>query len=228
MTLDDLPLIKVYRNSRATRLRLRVDAVQIRLTAPVCCNEQQIQNFIAQSEQWLIQTWQTQYEKSQQIDRCLPNMLQLFNLQHPIQILYRKQKATFEWHARDQCIWISDRQPEQYLKNFVIDYAQHHLPVYLQKVSQQTGLNFSQCRIRQAKTRWGSCNIQRQIMLNSALVLLQESITKYVCIHELAHTQHLNHSVNFWALVQQHDGDYQQHRKALNAYQWPYWWSEYK
>ncbi len=35
MTLSDLPEIQITRNVRSTRLRLRVDATQIRLTAPV-------------------------------------------------------------------------------------------------------------------------------------------------------------------------------------------------
>ena len=49
MTLSDLPEIKIVRNVRSTRLRLRVEPTQIRLTAPVLCSKRQIQNFIDQS-----------------------------------------------------------------------------------------------------------------------------------------------------------------------------------
>ena len=42
MTLNDLPEIEIKRNIRSTRLRLRVDAHRIRLTAPIFCTKRQI------------------------------------------------------------------------------------------------------------------------------------------------------------------------------------------
>lgn len=43
----------------------------------------------------------------------------------------------------------------------------HYLPIYLQQVSQDIGLNYVDCSIRQPKTRWGSCTSKHDIMLNS-------------------------------------------------------------
>ena len=56
MTLADLPKIQIIRNVRSTRLRLRVEPHQIRLSAPVFCSKSQIQKFIDQSESWLLAT----------------------------------------------------------------------------------------------------------------------------------------------------------------------------
>ena len=224
MTLNDLPEIQIIRNVRSTRLRLRVEPTQIRLTAPVLCSKRQIQNFIDQSEQWLIQTWQKQQEKIVQIDKTLPNELQLFNLDQPLQIIYRTQKQSFIFDDENLQLLISDRQSEQYLKNFVIAYAKHHLPVYLDQTSQECNLSFGKCTIRQPKTRWGSCSARHDIMLNSGLVLFSKEITRYVCVHELAHTQHFDHSPRFWAEVGKHDENYQQHRKILKTTPMPYWW----
>lgn len=225
MTISDLPEIQIVRHVRSTRLRLRVEPHQIRLTAPVFCTKKQIQDFIEQSKTWLIETWQSQQEKIQAIDRTLPNELQLFNLDQPIQIIYQKQKVSFTWNEALKVLFISDRQPEQYLKSFVIAYAKTYLPAYLKKVSEQIGLPFNHCSIRQPKTRWGSCNTKQEIMLNSALVLFSQEITQYVCIHELAHTKHFDHSLWFWAEVEKHDQHYKMHRKTLKTTPLPYWWS---
>ena len=224
MTLSDLPEIQITRNVRSTRLRLRVDATQIRLTAPVFCSKKQIRHFIEQSESWLIKTWQSQQEKIENIDRTLPIELRLFNLKEPVQISYQSQKSNFIFDHKNLQLCISDRHPEEYLKTFVIAYAKEQLPSYLNLVSQQCHLPFKNCSIRQPKTRWGSCSAKHDIMLNSALVLFPEEVTHYVAVHELVHTKHFDHSPRFWAEVAKHDQHFQQNRITLKNTPLPYWW----
>ena len=219
-----LPEIQITHHARATRLRLRVEPTQIRLTVPKYCTQKQIQHFLNESEQWMRETWLKQQEKIGQFDRNLPTELPLFNLEQPIQIDYVTQKQSYLWNADQQKLLVSDRQPEQYLKAFVIAYAKLHLPLYLSQLSRETGLKYAQCSIRQPKTRWGSCSAKHDIMLNSGLVLFASAITRYVAIHELAHTVYFDHSSKFWAEVEKHDRDYQQHRKILKNTALPYWW----
>jgi predicted metal-dependent hydrolase len=219
-----LPEIQITHHARATRFRLRVEPTKIRLTVPKYCTQKQIQHFLNESEQWMRETWLKQQEKIGQFDRNLPTELQLFNLEQPIQIDYVTQKQSYLWNADQQKLLLSDRQPEQYLKAFVIAYAKQHLPLYLSQLSRETGLRYAQCSIRQPKTRWGSCSAKHDIMLNSGLVLFASEITRYVAIHELAHIVHFDHSPKFWAEVEKHDRDYQQHRRILKNTALPYWW----
>ncbi|OTG77052.1 hypothetical protein B9T26_00265 [Acinetobacter sp. ANC 4169] len=220
----NLPEIQITRKLRATRLRLRVEPTQIKLTVPKFCTQRQVQDFLKQSEQWMIETWQKQQEKTGQIDKSLPTELKLFNLDQPLQIIYQTQKQSFIFDDENLQLLISDRQSEQYLKAFVIAYAKQHLPVYLDQASQECNLNFGKCAIRQPKTRWGSCSAKHDIMLNSGLVLFPKEITRYVCVHELAHTRHFDHSPRFWAEVHKHDVNFQQHRKMLKTTPMPWWW----
>lgn len=55
-----MPEIKIVRHVRARKLRLRVEPASIRLTVPLFCSKKQIQQFLAQSEQWLTETWNKQ------------------------------------------------------------------------------------------------------------------------------------------------------------------------
>ncbi|MGE8570733.1 MAG: SprT family zinc-dependent metalloprotease [Acinetobacter amyesii] len=220
----NLPEIQITRKLRATRLRLRVEPTQIKLTVPQFCTQRQVQDFLKQSEQWMIETWQKQQEKTGQIDKTLPVELKLFNLERPLQVVYQTQKHSFILNEENHQLFISDRQPEQYLKSFVIAYAKKYLPIYLKQVSSETGLKYGECSIRQPKTRWGSCSAKHDIMLNSGLVLFPLEIARYVAVHELAHTKHFDHSLNFWAEVQKHDINFQQHRKILKMTAMPWWW----
>ncbi|OTG82893.1 M48 family metallopeptidase [Acinetobacter sp. ANC 4648] len=223
MNLSDLPEIKIVRHVRATRLRLRVEPNQIRLTAPVLCSKKQIQNFIDQSQKWLLETWHQQ-QQIQFKDQTLPTELKLFNLDHSVHVEYQTQKQSFIFDHENYQLWISDRQPKQYLKAFVVAYAKQHLPIYLAQVSVECDLNFARCSIRQPKTRWGSCTSKHDIMLNGALVLFPQAIVRYVCVHELAHTQHFNHSAAFWAVVSNHDINYKNHQNILKVNSIPFWW----
>ena len=220
----NLPEIQITRKLRATRLRLRVEPTQIKLTVPQFCTQRQVQDFLKQSEQWMIETWQKQQTKAEQIDKSLPTELKLFNLAEPLQIIYQTQKQSFIFDDQNLQLSVSDRQPEQYLKAFVNEYAKQHLPLYLEEVSQESSLKFGKCAIRQPKTRWGSCTSKHDIMLNSALVLFPKHVARYVCVHELAHTKHFDHSSHFWAEVHKHDVNFKQHRKLLKTMPMPYWW----
>jgi predicted metal-dependent hydrolase len=142
MTLADLPEIQITHHARATRLRLRVEPTQIRLTVPKFCSKRQIQDFLNQSEQWMVETWQKQQASLVQIDRTLPIELRLFNRQNALTVSYKTQKNAYILDEDNHQLWISDRQPESYLKSFVIAYAKQHLPVYLQQISHETGLKF--------------------------------------------------------------------------------------
>ena len=99
----------------------------------------------------------------------------------------------------------------------MIQYAKEHL-------AYECKLPFGKCAIRQPKTRWGSCTAKHDIMLNSGLVLFPQEIARYVAVHELAHTQHFDHSQRFWKKVEKHDANFQQHRKILKTSSMPWWW----
>ena len=68
-----------------------------------------------------------------------------------------------------------------------------------------------------AKTIWGSCSSNGALRLNWRLILLPYEIIDYVLVHELCHTKELNHSKNFWELVETILPDYKSRRQALNS-----------
>ena len=224
MTLNDLPEIKIVRHASAKHLRLRVEPNAIRLTVPPFCSNKQIQAFIQQSTTWLLETWRKQQQKITAQPDLLPTELKLFNLEQPITIQQQSQKKAFIYDVEHYTLTLSDQVAEAALKNFCMAYAKQQLPHYLEQLSLEIGLQFAKCNIRQAKTRWGSCSGRHDIMLNAALILFPIEQVRYVCVHELAHTKHFDHSPQFWMEVQQHDAEFKQHRKDLKSGRLPYWW----
>lgn len=57
-------------------------------------------------------------------------------------------------------------------------------------------------RVKDTRSRWGSCAPDGTLAFSWRLVMAPEWVTDYVVAHEVAHLRELNHSPRFWALVQ--------------------------
>lgn len=90
------------------------------------------------------------------------------------------------------------------------------LPKLLSQVSQEVQLPYTSVTIRDQSSLWGSCSAKKSINLNYKLLFLSPALTRYVMIHELCHTVHFNHSIQFWKVVEAFDPDWKQHRKELH------------
>jgi len=81
--------------------------------------------------------------------------------------------------------------------------------------AQKMGVIYGSIKIRNQRTRWGSCSSKRNLNFNCLLMLVPAEVCDYVIIHELAHLKELNHSPRFWAEVQKMIPDFRTHRKWL-------------
>lgn len=91
------------------------------------------------------------------------------------------------------------------------------LTAWLRELSKDTGLSFQKAAIRMQRTRWGSCSSRGTISINLRLLFLPPELTRYVLIHELCHTVHMNHSREFWSLVEEFVPDYRDMESALKS-----------
>ena len=84
--------------------------------------------------------------------------------------------------------------------------------------ARQMGVSYGRITVRAAKTRWGSCSSRKNLNFNYKLAYMPQEIMDYVVVHELAHLRHMNHSREFWELVEQYIPDYRERRKWLKEH----------
>ena len=78
---------------------------------------------------------------------------------------------------------------------------------------------YPKLRIREAKTRWGSCSLRTErIMINQKLLIGPRLFLEYVMIHEFAHFIQPNHSSRFWQVVAEFMPQWQTVRRELTYY----------
>ena len=73
---------------------------------------------------------------------------------------------------------------------------------WLECLSGETGLRYGRVAIKGQQTRWGSCSARGTISLNQDLLFIPPELVRYIMVHELCHTRHMDHSPKFWTLLE--------------------------
>lgn len=89
------------------------------------------------------------------------------------------------------------------------------IPVKVRHYAQVLGVTYGRITIRNQKTLWGSCSSKGNLNFNCMLMKTPEHIQDYVVVHELCHRKEMNHSKQFWTLVESVIPDYRECRKWL-------------
>ena len=101
---------------------------------------------------------------------------------------------------------------EDAVKSAVIAFyrreAKTYLPQRTSQLASKFGFEYNRIRIKNQKTRWGSCSAKRNLNFNLRLMMAPADAIDSVIIHELCHLKFLNHSRHFWNLVAQCFPDY--------------------
>lgn len=87
------------------------------------------------------------------------------------------------------------------LATFLKQQAQSYLIPRLERHARTVRLFPTAAALTSAKTFWGVCRKTTGIRLNWRLVGAPEYVADYVCIHELCHLAHPDHSRAFWTLT---------------------------
>ncbi|MBL7022319.1 M48 family metallopeptidase [Patescibacteria group bacterium] len=105
------------------------------------------------------------------------------------------------------------RGKEDYLKykDKALKLAQERIQFYNIKYK----FKYNKIRIRNQKTRWGSCSQKGNLNFNYRIIFLSEQMRDYIIVHELCHLKEFNHSKRFWKLVSSILPDYKKIRKDL-------------
>jgi predicted metal-dependent hydrolase len=204
---------------RARRLTARVHVGgRVEIVVPVGVNAHAVRDFVQRFTPWInrkVAAMRSYVAPAEPVPRL-------------IEFAYTREQLAVEWRRGVA------RRPEQQADRLVLQApddasARGLLQAWLKVAAEQRlaprllqladELNYSVARvtIRCQRTRWGSCSTRGTVSLNCSLVFLRPEVVRYLFIHELAHTKHMNHSANFWRLVEKLEPDYRQLDRELLA-----------
>jgi predicted metal-dependent hydrolase len=122
-------------------------------------------------------------------------------------------------HAKLAAPLAMEKQVKKQLESYFKQQAELLINERLELISKKTSLTPIKVNIRQYKARWGSCNNRGEVSFNYLLMMSPPFVIDYVIFHELCHLEYLDHSKNFWELVERHCPNFQVAKKWLTSNQ---------
>jgi predicted metal-dependent hydrolase len=96
--------------------------------------------------------------------------------------------------------------------------AEQLLPQRLAALAATHGFTYSKVSVKQLKSRWGSCDQDKAIVLSLFLMQLPWEYIDYVLLHELTHTKVMRHGPDFWQVLTELQPQAKRLRKELHQY----------
>ena len=103
---------------------------------------------------------------------------------------------------------------EKELKKMAKEYFTQRLDFF----SSTKGVRYNSLKLSSAKKRWGSCSSKKNINLNWKLIMLPEELIDSVILHELAHTRHMDHSIDFYSYLLELNPSFRIHDEQIKDY----------
>lgn len=190
--------LKIYHTARKNII-VRIDRVgELKINFPPALAKY-VSQWLHDNELKIMQLWQ-QAQQYKQAGKLLPTQVWYRGKRYPCAF---NSVDTIEWDVNHGFMLpnLSNGQKRKLLKNWLKYRAHLELPARLRQWALITQLQPKAIALSQAKTFWGVCRSKTGIRLNWRLIGAPDFVIDYICIHELCHLHHPNHSQNFWSLV---------------------------
>lgn len=210
---------------RARRLSVRVyPGGRVEVVAPPGASAAVVQRFVGVHRQWIDQRVQD-LSGEQAAEDLRPAAIELPAIGHRFAISYETSASPrVSVRTDDEQRRIVMRGPvhdepkaAESLRAWLMERATHSLGEALARTAQHCGFSYRRMQVRRQRTRWGSCSVSGTISLNVCVLFLDPEVMRYLLIHELSHTRHMNHSKRFWSLVAMHEPDYRRLDRELTG-----------
>ena len=93
--------------------------------------------------------------------------------------------------------------------------AEKEVESAMEKTRKMVGLAPEEYKIKKIKYAWGTCSSRKVITINQNLMMYSRKAIEYVVLHEICHLKYMNHSKDFWNLVEKYMPNYKQIKKEF-------------
>lgn len=190
----DIPLLITIKTKRNLSFRF-IDGI-LHVSSPRNVSLSEIKASLLKKEKWILKHYPLSLGKV-----VKENEIRLHDRR--LNLIFQSGTA-FSYNIEGDALVLthpSRMKAETALERFKKEYSTEVLTEIFAKAVQETGLRPASLTIRDTKSSHGRCNSKKQITLSSRLIAYEPAYIRYVCLHELAHLVHMNHSKDFYALV---------------------------
>lgn len=216
-------LVEITRTSRTKTASLKVEDGMVVIVVPKKLDIEKIEKLVADKHAWIINkialhSTATPTSNKQYISgEAFPYLGRNYRLK----VLKGELGPTKLVNGRITISIPDSVKQHHYIRRFLIHwYKRNAVKKITEKVRRYeklVGVETSVVRIKEFKSRWGSCTPYGDIEFNWVIVMAPNRIVDYVVVHELCHLLHHDHSPQFWKEVERVMPDYQECKEWLKV-----------
>lgn len=219
INVDGIGEVHVYRKRGLKNIRLSVNhSGVIRLSMPWYVPKKAGVGFIKTKKEWLLKQKNERSSKWQDGDSFLGYLLTVNTTD--------KSKSSCKIISENIVINLPSKYSDTERQDKIKSYLDKHLKSKTEdeviprakQLAAENDFKTRSFRVKKLKSRWGSCDNEKNIIFSSYMAVLPLELQDYVIFHELAHTIKMSHGKDFWKIVNDHVGDHKQKRKELSKY----------
>lgn len=216
-------IIKTARKTLCIQIK---ENASVLVRCPFNSNLTTIENFVKKNIQWINK--KRELIKKQAVSRKIRKAVdgELFPFrgkEYPLKLIETADKNIY---FDGDFFYLSRNLSEKACRMFEIFYrkqAQIILKNKLEYFSSKYKIKYNNFKITSGKKRIASCSSDKNLNFSWRLLFADESILDYIILHELIHTQELNHSKNFWKKLEKIMPDCKNQRKELKKYEFEFY-----
>ena len=139
-----------------------------------------------------------------------------------VKVTYRLKDKEIQEFISKKSKWIYDKlkqEPkivEKMIEPEEVERLEEIVRTKIEKYAILLKVMPNKVRIKDIKYAWGSCSSNRNITISKKLAKKEEKVIEYVVLHEMCHLKYMNHSKEFWNLVESYLPEYKTYRALLN------------
>lgn len=209
-----LPLV-IRRHARAKRICLRYNptAHAISLTLPRNTHISSGLDFLHAKGKWLIDTLE-EMPRHKQIKPgvVIPLLGNRVRIKHDPRLR--------GWLLSDDTLLVAGDRAEfaERIHETLKKIGKNEITRIAQEYAAHIGKRVNRVSVRDTRSRWGSCSSTGNLSFSWRLIFAPREVMEYVVAHEVAHLKHMNHSTNFWNLVEFLCPDYEVAKEWLRLH----------
>jgi predicted metal-dependent hydrolase len=205
---------EVRESARARRLTVKVfPGGRVQVVVPRGTRAAVVQQFVARHARWIDRKVEEYRHQQPPSPQPLPDEIRFQALGECWNVAYEPGRAALrategDWRLLVRGDLQRPRAIRHMLQRWLLRHAHARLSPWLEATAAATGTAYRRLQVRRQRTRWGSCSRSGTISLNACLLFQPAPVARYLFVHELAHTQQMNHSSRFWRLVEDFEPDW--------------------
>jgi predicted metal-dependent hydrolase len=202
--IEDIGAVTLTKYRRSRHIRIKVSSRGVAVSLPFWTPYGMGVDYVISKKQWILDN---QIESP---DTHIPNNAKIGKA-HRVLFAASTEAKTSTVRIKDQTIIVKYPAQQSHddasvqlaaqkgAKKALQKQATSLLPQRLLTLSEQHNFTYNKVSVKQLKARWGSCDSHKNITLNYYLMQLPWRLIDYVLLHELTHTEYMNHGTDFWA-----------------------------